>query len=205
MKKIIFFDIDGTLFNVSSFINLFNQNLISSFGLKDKDIDQLKSLYDEVKKENGYFLPSSFLDKISDRFSFIDKKTLKENFYNVDLFDKSMYKDTSIVNFLADSAIIGIFSKGEVDFQKRKIVFINNVLDKNKIYIFPNKIDEIREVFEKFEEFEVYLVDDDLDVLREVKKLTKVNPVLIDRNNHYNNTDIKTIRSLNELKSILYE
>src|SRR3990167_11266056 len=110
MNKIIFFDIDGTLFNASAFINLLHQRLTDQLDLKSKDIEQLKTLYDEVKKENGYFLPSSFLDKITSHFSFINKKELKEVFYNVDLFEKSVYKDTSIVKSLAGSVILGIFS-----------------------------------------------------------------------------------------------
>ncbi len=205
MNKIIFFDIDGTLFNVSSFINLLHQRLIDQFGLKNKDIEQLKALYDEVKKENGYFLPSSFLDKITSHFPFINKEELKEVFYNIDLFEKSVYKDTSIVKSLADSAIIGIFSQGEENFQKRKIVFIKNFLDEDKIYIFLNKLRQAIEVFPKYSEYDIFLVDDNLDLLKEIKSMYPgVHVILIDRNDRFgDNKGVTKIKDLNELKSII--
>lgn len=203
MKKIIFLDIDGTLFDVSSFLNLLHQKLIDQFGMTNQDISKLKILYDEVKKENGYFLPTSFLTKIVSNFQLVDKKRLEKIFWDVDLFEKSLYKDTLAVGDLAKLAKIGIFSKGNLGFQRKKLSFLEVTIDDQDIYIFPNKIDKAREVFEKYEDYEVYLVDDNIDVLREVKNLTKVNLVLIDRNSRYNGTDIKAIGNLAELKRIL--
>src|SRR3989344_2164631 len=139
MKKIIFFDIDGTLFDVSLFINLLHQKLIDRFGLTSQDISKLKILYDEVKKENGYFLPSSFFSKITNHFPSVDEKGIEEIFQSIDLFEKSVYKDTSVVKNLADLAIIGIFSQGEENFQKSKIAFLNALLNRDNVYIFPNK------------------------------------------------------------------
>lgn len=203
MQKIIFFDIDGTLFDVSSFLNLLHQKLIDQLGMTSQDISKLKIIYDEVKRENGYFFPTSFLTKIVSNFQLVDKTRLEKIFWGIDLFEKSLYKDTLAVGDLAKLAKIGIFSKGEVEFQKKKLSFLNISIDDQDIYIFPNKVDKIREIFGKYENYEVYLVDDNLEVLREVKNLTSVNLVLIDRNNHYNGTDIKTITDLNELKRIL--
>lgn len=203
MKKIIFFDIDGTLFDVPNFLNLLHQKLIDQFDMTNQDISKLKILYDEVKKENGYFLPTSFLTKIVNHFQLLDLDRLEEIFWNVDLFEKSLYKDTLAVGDLAKLAKIGIYSKGDLEFQRKKLSFLETSIDDQDIYIFPNKIGKAREVFEKYEGYKVYLVDDDLEVLEHVENSTRVNPVLIDRNSRYNSTDIKTIRNLAELKSIL--
>ncbi len=205
MRKVFFFDIDGTLFDVSFFINLLHKRLIDRFGLTNQDIMKLQVLYDEVKKENGYFLPSSFLDKITTHFPFINKEKLKEVFYNIDLFEKSVYKDTSVIKSLADSAIIGIFSQGEENFQKRKIVFIKNFLDENRIYIFPNKLRQAIGVFPNYNEYDIFLVDDNLDLLKEIKNMyPNVYVILIDRNDRFgDNKGVIKIKDLNELKSII--
>lgn len=203
MEKIIFFDIDGTLFDVSNFLNLLHQKLIEQLGMTSQDITKLKILYDEVKKENGYFLPTSFLTKIVNHFQLVDIDRLEKIFWEVDLYEKSLYKDALAVGDLAKLARIGIFSKGEREFQKKKLSFLEISINDQDIYIFPNKIDKAREVFGKYEDYKVYLVDDNLEVLEHVKNLTKVNPVLIDRNSRYNGTEIKAIENLAELKGIL--
>ncbi|MEK9176536.1 MAG: hypothetical protein AAB520_03770 [Patescibacteria group bacterium] len=205
MKKIIFLDIDGTLFNVSVFINLFHKKLVERFGLTDKDILELRTLYDDVKKENGYFLPSLFLNKITKRFSSVNEKQLEEIFNNVDLFEKSVYKDTSVIKSLADLAIFGVFSQGEEMFQKRKIAFMKNLLDDGNVHIFPDKLRQAKQVFNKYGGYEIFLVDDNLNLLTEVRSMyPNISVILIDRNDRFrDNKDMARIKDLSELKSII--
>ena len=205
MKKIIFFDIDGTLFDVSLFINLLHQKLIDRFGLTSQDISKLKILYDEVKKENGYFLPSSFFSKITSHFPSVDEKGIEEIFQSIDLFEKSVYKDTSVVKNLADLAIIGIFSQGEENFQKSKIAFLNALLNRDNVYIFPNKINQMKQAFNKYTGYEIFLIDDNLNVLTKAEDAyPNVYVILIDRNDRFgDNKGVTKIKDLNELKSII--
>ena len=205
MKKIIFFDIDGTLFNVPLFISLFHENLIDRFGLTNQDIESLKALYDQVKKEQGYFLPSLFLDKINNNFPFVDREELDKSFHSIDLFEKSVYKDTSNIKSLANLAILGIFSQGDENFQKKKIAFMSSLLDRGNIYIFPNKVNETKQIFDKYIDFDVYLVDNDLSLLLKVRRINpSVKVILIDRSGQFNdNKDIINIKDLNELESVL--
>ena len=205
MKKIIFFDIDGTLFNVLLFISLFQENLINRFGLTNQDIESLKALYDQVKKEQGYFLPSLFLDKINNNFPSVNREELDKSFHNVDLFEKSVYKDTSVVKNLADLAIIGIFSQGEENFQKSKIAFLNALLNRDNVYIFPNKINQMKQAFNKYTGYEIFLVDDNLNVLTKAEDAyPNVYVILIDRNDRFgDNKGVTKIKDLNELKSII--
>lgn len=205
MKKIIFFDIDGTLFNVPLFISLFHENLIDQFGFTNQDVESLKALYDQVKKEQGYFLPSLFLDKINNNFPSVNREELDKSFHSIDLFEKSVYKDTSNIKSLANLAILGIFSQGDENFQKKKIDFMSSLLDRENIYIFPNKVNETKQIFDKYIDFDIYLVDNDLSLLLEVRKINpSVNVILIDRNGQFNdNKDITNIKDLNELESVL--
>lgn len=205
MRKIIFFDIDGTLFDVSFFINLLHKRLIDRFDLTDQDIMKLQILYAEVKKENGYFLPSSFLSKIMKHFPSVDEKGLEEIFYSIDLFEKSVYKDTPVIKSLANLAVLGVFSQGEENFQKRKIAFLKGLLNDSDIYIFPNKFNQIKQVFGKYDGYEVFLVDDNIDLLIRVKSVySNISTVLIDRDGRFgDNKDITKIKNLNELNSII--
>lgn len=207
MKKVIFFDIDGTLFDVSFFIKLFHKELVERFGLNDKDISEIKTIYDEIKKEEGYFLPSAFISKISNRFKSIDKNELEQIFQNVDLFKKSVYKDTPVITSLANLALIGIFSQGDESFQRKKITFIKNVLDDDNVFVFPNKLTHAKEIFDEFAGFEIFLIDDNLELLKEIKKIVpSITEILIDRKGKYkDNNDISKIYNLNELKPLIYD
>lgn len=201
MKKIIFFDIDGTLFDVSNFLNGLLIKIQTENG---KEINQtaFNEIYESSKKEKGYFVPSVFIDFISSKFSIIKEKAW-EIFWEVDLFEKSLYKDSLAIGDLVNLAQIGIFSKGDLNFQKKKLSFLPIAIDNKLIFVFPDKVSKIREVFGKYKNYKVYLVDDNSEVLSKVRNLSKANVILIDRNNRYNDINVKKIRSLSELKRIL--
>ncbi len=207
MNKIIFFDIDGTLFDVPLFIKLLHKNLIDRFGLSEQDILELRTLYDETKKEEGYFLPKAFFNKIAKRFQTVEEKGLEKIFQNIDLFEKSVYKDTSVINSLSNSALIGIFSQGDENFQKKKILFIKKVLDDENVYIFHDKLAQAKDVFSKYRDCEIFLVDDNLELLRKIKSIfPNISEVFIDRGGKYgDNRDITRIKSLSELRQLIYD
>lgn len=205
--KIILFDIDGTLFNGSSFLNNFYSKISAEFNLDNKELAKIQSLYEENKKKNDYFLPEAFLDKIVHSFPSIDFSSLHEIFWNIDLFEENMYKDTSVIRDLSRVATIGIFSKGDSDFQKQKLTLFGELLDGENIHIYPNKINKINEVLEKYKDFQIYLIDNQNDVLIKAKEIfPEVYAILIDRNNSSRvDKVIVKIKSLNELKSIIYD
>lgn len=205
--KIILFDIDGTLFDSSSFIKGFYKNISTKFNLGSDDIITMQRFYEENKKKNGYFLPGIFLDKIAHNFPSIDLVLLNKIFWNIDLFEENMYKDTSLIRDLSKVAVIGIFSKGDSDFQKQKLTFFGDLLDGDNVHIFPNKIDKMDGVLGKYEDFQTYLIDDQNEVLIKAKELfPDIYAILIDRNNSKNKTkNTIKIKSLNDLKSIIYD
>lgn len=205
--KIILFDIDGTLFDSSSFIKDFYENISAKFNLGSDDIATIQKFSEENKKQNGYFLPGIFLDKIAHNFPSIDLGLLNKIFWNIDLFEENMYKDTSLVRDLSKVAVIGIFSKGDSDFQKQKITFFGDFLDNDNIYIFPDKLSKINEVLGQYNNFQVYLIDNENDVLTRAKDLfPDIYAILIDRKNDKKETEkILKIKSLNDLKSIIYD
>lgn len=112
-KKIVFFDIDYTLFNVGIF--------------KKSNLKEYKN-YNEVKK---------------------------------------------VLKSLSKKLDLGIFSEGEKDFQEKKLenTGIKEFFNKNNIYILHGKNLSIKKIFKKYEKNSIFLVDDKLTILSEVKTL----------------------------------
>lgn len=202
--KLILFDIDRTLFDPSSFLNDFYENLYKNFDLSQDEIEKIKMLYEENKKENGYFYPDQFLNKVKESNKKIDKQKIDEIFWNVDLFSKNLYKDTPILSDLSKLAKIGIFSKGDLDFQIKKINLLKKYLDEDKINIFKNKIEKIEEVLEKYNDYEIYFVDNEIEILNKIRTINSdIKCILIERKNNTEDSDIIVIRSLEEIKNLL--
>ena len=206
-SKIILFDIDGTLFDASSFLNVFYRILTSIFSLSKEDIDRVQIIYDQNKKENGYFHPSSFQSKITDKFPEVQGDKLQEILWNIDLFKQNVYKDTSVIESLSKVAKIGIFSKGDRDFQKKKLISLKDYIADEDIFIFPEKINKISEILYKYKDFQVFMVDNEIEVLIKVKNLfPKIETILIDRKNIYQEANkILKIKTLEGLKLIIYD
>lgn len=204
--KIILFDIDDTIFNPDSFLGDFYNNISTELNLKQNDIEKIKEYYVETKNELSYFSPNLFLEKISANFPEIDADLLLKIFWNIDLFEKNVYKDASVIKDLSRIADIGIFSKGDENFQKQKIQFIINSINPEDIYIYKNKLEKINDILSNYKDFEIYLIDNEREVLEEVKKINSdVYTILIDRNNRFKNIDIIKIKDLTELKSLIYD
>lgn len=100
--------------------------------------------------------------------------------FNTDIFKKSnlkQYKNYNevekVLKNLSEKLDLGIFSEGEKDFQEKKLekTGIRKYFNKNDVYILQGKNLNIKEVFKKYKEDSVFLVDDKLTILSEVKIL----------------------------------
>lgn len=204
--KILLFDIDETIFNPGSFLENFYSEIVDSFNLSDKDLIEIKNIYIQVKEEYGYFSPADFLEKIIENHPEIDRFSLEKVFWNIDLFNKNVYKDASVIKDLGRIGNIGIFSKGEESFQKQKISFLLDTVEPDDIHVFKNKLDKISEVLDIYQDLNIYFIDNELEVLESIRKLNPdANLILIDRKNEYENSDIIKIKDLTELKGLIYD
>lgn len=201
-RRIILFDIDGTLFDSASFLDDFCKQISNQFDISQVDIETVKNIYSENKKDD-YFRPAAFLETVAKKFPSIKLGSLNKIFWNIDLFEKNVYKDAPNINGLVN-VVLGIFSKGDEEFQKRKIKSIKDLVDVN-IHIFKDKIKKLGEVLEKYKDYEIYLVDNEIEVLQRAKTLnSNVFAILIDRNGiEQTDKEITKIKSLEELKEIL--
>lgn len=205
-QKIIFFDIDRTLFNSENFLEDFYKKLFDVYKLSQEDLEVLKVLYHKSKAERGYFIPHIFLDQIVEKFPQIEFLNLKIIFES--LIDKNLYVDSNVLFDIDRFSQIAFFSKGDEDFQKLKIKKFMNVVNTNDIYILPDKIKEIGKIFSNYSNFKIYLVDDEIDVLQNAKeKMDFVTTILMDRGkNKIKSGKIEhKVENLNEIINIIYE
>lgn len=77
-----------------------------------------------------------------------------------------------ILNKLKDIASLGIFSKGETQFQKTKLekTGMKKFFAENNIHIFDDKDANLINVLDKYKDFKLFLVDDKLNILSSAKK-----------------------------------
>lgn len=100
------------------------------------------------------------------------------------LFDTGKFKDSKLQKFnlyeeivevltgLSDIADMGIFSKGEIEFQKTKLLKTGTMqfFKENHIHIFDDKDANLTSVLRKYKDFKLFLIDDKLEILHSAKK-----------------------------------
>jgi hypothetical protein len=100
------------------------------------------------------------------------------------LFDTRKFKDSKLKDYsiydeinkiltqLIKIASLGIFSKGETEFQKTKLekTGMLNFFEEKNIHIFNDKDVNLISVLQKYKNSKLFLVDDKLEVLHSAKK-----------------------------------
>lgn len=100
--------------------------------------------------------------------------------FNTDVFKETQLKKHSVydevhsvLENLSKVAELGIFSEGETDFQKTKLnkTDIKKYFKEKYVHIALNKKDEIRNIMDKYSNKQLFLVDDKLTILYELKRV----------------------------------
>lgn len=182
MQKIIFFDIDRTLYNYQAFLKSFTSQIMQKYNLKEEELEILKTIYEDNKTKYGYFAPNKFIGPIIEHFPFMDKKFLNAIFWDEKMFTENLYKDSKELFNIAKVAKIGVFSEGDEKFQKEKIEKFRQVIDDENLYVFIKKLDLLPKLINKYKNYKIYLVDDHLAVLLRAKEIDKnVFTIMINR------------------------
>lgn len=171
MKQVIvFFDIDGVIFDSRRFFTDFSEKFTQDNGLDKDEMGKLQNFNQEVKKEKGFFDPQAFLAKILSQYS-VTKEDLEKLWWDEESFRECLLVDENFLKQIQEKAVIGIFSKGEINFQKKKIEKFASFLNPEDIYIFEDKIVKINEILAKYKDYQIYIVDDDVNVLESFKQM----------------------------------
>ncbi len=94
-------------------------------------------------------------------------------FKKSNLLTHKIYKEViEVLDSLNKIATLGIFSEGNIDFQRKKLkeTNIDKYFEKNNTNIFLNKLDEMTVMMERYANRKVFFVDDKLNILYDLKK-----------------------------------
>lgn len=175
-QKVVLFDIDYTLFDTECFRKKLYQALSEILRRGNAYTKKLADdVYEETRKETGYFEPTVFIQRLFGRLKTeTDKKVLRRTLWNKKNFEECIYEETSdVVEQLAKEAQVGIFSKGYNAFQRAKLSAIKHLLDDQHIHIAVDKQSTLPQILKRYRSMRLYLVDDALDVLHIAKQLNK--------------------------------
>lgn len=111
--------------------------------------------------------------------------------FDTDLFRESELKKHTLyeevvktLGEISEHADLGIFSEGDLEFQRNKLLKtdIMKHFNEQDIHIFPEKKALISEVFKKYEGSKIFLIDDRPSILKEAKKaFSSIFTIFIDR------------------------
>lgn len=163
------------------------------------------------------------------------KKLFKENMnqksdrvilFDIDytLFDTENFKASNLTSFvlypevkktlelLSKSFTLGILSKGEKDFQLKKLAEtgILDTFDRDKMFIFEDKVIEFENVMNKLKNSDLWFVEDKINMLEMAKKINPKLKTIWFKNGPFveiiNSGFIpdKTIASFEDLKFLIY-
>ncbi len=106
-------------------------------------------------------------------------------FKNSQLKDYWIYEEVmDVLTKLSGFASLGIFSKGEVAFQKTKLekTKVDKFFKEKDVHIFDDKDANIINILEKYRDSKLFLVDDKLGVLYSAKNyMPKVSTIWVKR------------------------
>lgn len=185
MKKIILFDIDYTLFNTTKFKDLVTERISQLIEEVPKNLSELlHEVYRDArldKQFNPSLFPKLLKQKIKTDVSAV---ILEQIWFDQQLMRESLYEET--IPFLHElqkrNITLGIFSTGNSEFQSAKISLLEDVLHKDYIHIFSDKVSQIDTVVRSYKRYDLTLVDDFIQVLAKAKNLdTSLSTVWVKR------------------------
>src|SRR3989344_3789437 len=109
----------------------------------------------------------------------MDKKPIVLFDIDYTLFDTGYFKESlrtkhkvyeevkDVLGKLSKIAILGIFSEGDLEFQKKKLnqTGIEDYFEKDHTHIVLNKLSEFEKILRKYEDRITFFVDDKLSIL----------------------------------------
>lgn len=175
-KPIVLFDIDYTMFDVKHFDINFHKYIAKLLDLDERSVQDsaLKIMLDLIEKEHfldiDKYLKTILLEFKKEKYLIKVEKFL----FAKDFFKKGFYPDVGVtIRILKDMVRLGIFSQGDERLQGAKISQsgLRHFFEKELVYLIkPKKLDFLPSLMTIHKEDKVYLIEDKLDVLHEVKK-----------------------------------
>lgn len=200
-KKIILFDIDGTLINTKSMAKIFCEKIATESNINLEKIIQLRDEYITTLEYSTDYHPNELVN-------FINKKTNKKLnpeeifFKEKDIYKKYIFDDAfNVLDKLKDNYKLGIFSEGFADYQGKKISPLIKKLDKDMIFITRRKLSDN---FLKMLPKGMIIVDDKKKVVEKLRDFGGFEIFWLNRNQDKEKIDgVKEIKDLTELENFI--
>ncbi len=173
-KRIVLFDIDHTIFNTSAYAANIGK-ILSSFVEGDAREFEVgaRVTWTQIHKQFGYFSPGVYISLLFDEFSFTrSEEELQKAIVDEKMLASCLYPEVkeAFITFSKHHEIeIGVFSSGDLEFQRQKVKAISRFLHPSHMHIFVKKTEELDSIFRQYDRANIYVVDDLLKVLHQVK------------------------------------
>ena len=178
-KKIVLFDIDYTLFDMEKFrIKMFGEIIKKTRHERISNLEYLlRNAYFIYREESRTFDPKAFTKYLVRKLKIrVEPEILENAITKQDIFLGNLYEETKeTVEALSRNKLqkIGIFSGGEINFQKKKIKEIEDYFHKEHIHIFAFKNKKLLSIVKRYKRDKLYIIDDHLEILHFAKKSNK--------------------------------
>ena len=175
-KPIVLFDIDYTMFDVKHFDNNFHAYLSKLLDVDQKKVQDLsiKTILGLIKQEHFLDIDKYLKILLSGLGKEKYLKEIEQFLFGKDFFKRGFYPDVEVtVRTLKEMFRLGVFSQGDKKLQGAKInqSGFEDIYDKKLIYIIkPRKLDFLPSLKKLHTKDKVFLVEDKLSILHEVKK-----------------------------------
>lgn len=204
MSEVILFDIDNTLIDTKKLMNSYIKPALFELvrGAKD-EFQQTCDEYWQTLEKPTLFDPHAFVLHLQDHYH-ADLLVLTSRMYNPVFYQQSLFsevKDT--LQKLSSRYTLGIFSEGNVSFQKRKLELsdIRQFFNDDVMFITDDKAnhDFLAPLPKSI------VVEDRLNFIQSLQKYDQFQPVWLNRDQHEELMGVQTIKKLSELSTLLTE
>lgn len=175
-KPIIFFDIDYTLFDTARFREKLFKSVSEALAVNMSEVMRLHNrVLEDLAVSKGFFDPNLYAELVAKEIADEGKeKVILNAIQQEGIFLDNYYEETKeVLKKIAEYATIGIFSKGETVFQKRKLRDVEHFFSIQHMHITVDKHKALPGLLDVYPEKRLYFVDDALDVLHRAKMLRK--------------------------------
>lgn len=202
-KQTILFDIDSTLVNTPKLKELLEDEFSRLARSSVAKVDRVRTAYLKTLDRSTDFRPDSYIQRLSQVFN-VRQAVLRKLYYDTPtIYQQILYPETvAVLKELKRKTRLGIFTEGFRKFQMTKLKLSGLVpfFDRNLIFIRRRKLSPT--ALQKVPRG-VLVVDDNREVTTHLLKFPGVTPVWLNRGDNQINPQVKTIRSLRELLSIV--
>lgn len=201
--KLVLLDFDGTLFDTFHFRTIIRKNLANLAGVEIGRIDEIDNLYSQHGGHGIKFDPNLYCAFVGDVLKIAPYMLLQEFTYNKEPYVESLFPDvlTTLRSLQEKGIPLGIFSEGNINFQRLKIDYsgLSPFIHSKHIYLYENKLDN---ALTKYLTADAVIVDNKIDVVDELSN-RGLEVIWINRLTNDVHPLSKTITSLVELDKLI--